>query len=94
MKEDYRLWLSMDTYKGIIGNLHGELGRTDVTELHPHRKRHITEWQRYDLETYLKLDYYDCDVNLVMTGAAKTGTYPHDMYSHKLRGETSELLPD
>ena len=80
----------MDTYKGVIGNLHGDLGRTDVTELHAHRRRPISEWNRYDLETYLGLCYFDCDINLAMTESAKVGTYPHDMYSYRLRGETSE----
>ena len=84
------LWLSLDTYKGIIGNLHGDLGRTDVTKLHPHRRRPITDWNRYDLEVYLGLCYFDCDINVAMTESAKVGTHPHDMYSYRLRGETSE----
>ena len=53
MEQGHSLWLTMDTYKDIISNLHGELGRTDVRASHPHRRRDITQWKRYELEEYL-----------------------------------------
>ena len=84
MEEGNQLWISTETFQLVFDSFEGLLGLADVGIGHPHHRRDIRQWSRLDLESYLRLMYFDTDLFDILFKVSRTGKYPKDLFNKKL----------
>ena len=89
-EQGVKMFLTLDTYEGVISNLSGPMGLSTVTSDHQYFRRDITQWTRPLIERYLQLDYLDRDAAAMTIDAAAEGSYCEDFYSHVLPCENGD----
>ena len=80
--------MSYSNYHECFETLTGELGLTDVHKDHAFRRRSVENWNRWDLEAYLGLRYFDHDVeenylNAMVTGQLDPRTFDYATGRHR-----------